>query len=223
MNYLNKTKSYQPKATFDMRVAMNIYNLFFASMSNETTVDGMFKEVQNRLNLKPKSKLGIKTWKALCKLVIGNSRTATQKSKAVLDPHNEIMLSKMVEEIAPFARELICLAEEQGINIRILGGVSFNKEPKRSMHNFGLAFDIGIFDQTTSGELIYNGNVLLYANVAKLAESIGLTWAADQKTFSNQSRFELRPAWAFRMNEKEMFNELKRRKECNLNLIALLN
>jgi hypothetical protein len=120
-------------------------------------------------------------------------------------------------------KNLFCLSEEQGINIRVLSGIRSDEGPKLSMQSFGLTFDIGIFDQTTSGELIYNGNVLLYANVAKLAESIGLTWAADQKTFSHQSRFELRPAWALRMNEKEMLNELKRRKEKNLNLLALLD
>ncbi len=223
MSYSNKTKSYQPKLTDGMSITTSIYNAFFASMSAQTTVDDMVKEVQNRLNFKEKGKPGIKTWRALCKLIIGDGRTATQKSKTVLDPHNEDMLSKMTKEIAPFAKELIYLSEEQGINIRLLGGVAINEDHESTMHNFGLAFDIGVFDQTTYGELIYNGNVLLYANVAKLAESIGLTWAANQKTFSHQSRFELRPAWALRMNDKEMLNELKRRKKANLNLLAILD
>ncbi|MEJ5996392.1 hypothetical protein WG904_18330 [Pedobacter sp. Du54] len=216
MNYSNKIKGYQP-------ISLTIYNLFFASMSNETTVEGMIKDVQNRLNLKEKDKPGLKAWKALCKLIIGDGRTATQKSKTLLDPHNEIMLSQMTKELTPFAKELIFLSQEQGINLMILSGTNINDVPELSMQNFGLSFDIGIFDQTTSGELIYNGNVLLYANVAKLAESIGLTWAVDQKTFSHQSRFELRPAWALRMTEQEMLNELKRRKEANLNLLAILD
>lgn len=222
MGFSNKIKNYQPKGGGDMNIAMNIYNVFFASMPSETSGSGMIKEVQHRLNLKENGKPGIKTWKALCKLVIGNGRTATQKSKTALDPHNEAVVSNMVQELAPFAKELVYLSKEQGINIRILTGMSLNEGRELNMSNFGLTFDIGIFDQTTSGELIYNGNVLLYANVAKLAESIGLTWGADQKTFSNQSRFELMPAWALRMNEKEMLNELKRRKEANLNLLAIL-
>lgn len=216
MNYSSKLKGYQANS-------LTIYNLFFASMSNEATVEGMIKEVQNRLNLKEKDKPGIKTWKALCKLIIGNGRTATQKSKTVLDPHNETMLSKMTKELAPFAKELIYLSEEQGIKLRVLSGMSANEDSELSMAAFGLTFDIGIFDQTTSGELIYNGNVLLYANVAKLAESIGLTWAVDQKTFSHQSRFELRPAWALRLSDNEMLRELKRRRDSNINLLAILN
>lgn len=188
-------------------------------MSNEATVDDMIKKAQHKL--KEKGKLGIKTLRDLCKLIIGEGHTATQKSKVVLDPHNEDMLSIMTKELAPFAKELIYLAQAQGISIRLLSGVSFNEMPKCSMYNFGLTFDIGVFDRTSSGELIYNGNILLYANVAKLAASIGLTWAADQKTFSNQSRFELRPAWALRLSEKEMLIELKRRKEANLNLLAI--
>jgi len=207
MNYSNK---------------LNIYNLFFASLSAETTVDSMIKDVQHRINLKEKGKPGLKTWKTLCKLIIGNGRTATQKSTAELDPHNEVMLGEMKKELAPFAKELIYLAEEQGISLRLLSGVSFHEEPELTMYKLGMTFDIGIFDQTSSGELIYNGNVLLYANVAKLAESIGLTWAADQKTFSHQSRFELRPAWALRLTEKEMLNELQRRKEANINLLSML-
>lgn len=222
MSYSNKIKNYHTKGTGDMNIAMNIYHVFFASMSNEGTVNGMIREVQYRLNLKENGKPGIKTWKALCKLVIGNGRTATQKSKTALDPHNEAVLSKMTQELVPFAKELIYLSKEQGINIRILTGMSLNEGRELSIRNFGLTFDIGIFDETTTGELIYNGNVLLYANVAKLAESIGLTWGADQKTFSHQSRFELRPAWALRMNEKEMLNELNRRKEAGLNLLAML-
>lgn len=216
MNYSNKIKGYGP-------TSLTFYNLFFASMiSNEAAVDGMIKEVQDRLNLKEKSKPGIKTWRAICKLIIGEDRTATQKSNTILDPHNETMLSKMAKELAPFAKELIYLAEEQGINVRLLSGMSLNEETELSMYNFGLTFDIGIFDKTTAGELIYNGNVLLYANVAKLAQSIGLTWAADQKTFALQSRFELRPAWALRMKEEEMLKELKRRKDLNLNLLAII-
>ena len=215
MNYSNKIKAHQP-------ISLTIYNLFFAAQSNETSVEGMMNDVQRRLNIKGKRKPGIKTWKVLCKLIIGNSRTATQKSKTVLDSHNETMLYAMTKELAPFAKELIYLSQEQGINIRILSGMKLDEEPELSMCNFGLTFDIGIFDQTASGELVYNGNLLLYANVAKLAESIGLTWAADQKTFSLQSRFELRPAWALRMNDQEMLNELKRRKEANLNLLAII-
>ena len=213
MNYSNKIKGYQS-------LSLTIYNLFFASLSNEVTVEGMIKDVQNRLNLKEKDKPGIKTWRALCKLIIGDGRTATQKCKTVIDTHNETMISKMVKELAPFAKELIYLSQEQGINVRILSGINSNEVPELSMQNFGFTFDIGIFDRTASGELIYNGNVLLYANVAKLAESIGLTWGMDQKTFSHQSRFELKPGWALRMNEKDMLNELKRRKEANLNLLT---
>lgn len=215
MNYSNKIKAHQS-------FSFTIYNLFFASMSNEATVDDMIKEVQHRLNLKEKNKPGIKTWKSLCKLIIGNGRTATQKSNTELDPHNGNMVSAMTKELAPFAKELIYLSQEQGINVRILSDVNMNEDPELSMRNFGLTFDIGIFDQTTSGELIYNGNLLLYANVAKLADSIGLTWAADQKTFLHQSRFELKPAWALRMNDNEMLIELKRRKEANLNLLAII-
>ncbi|MGF1923606.1 MAG: hypothetical protein ACQUHE_05465 [Bacteroidia bacterium] len=207
--------SYSSKAT--------IYHALFASMSTQTNVDQMIKEVQERVGFYKKRKPGPKTWKALCRLIIGEGLTATQKNKASLDPHNEEMISNMGKEIAPFAKELICLAQEQGINIRLLGGVNFNEEPACSMYGFGLTFDIGIFDQTASGELIYNGNILLYANVAKLAESIGLTWAADQKTFSHQSRFELRPGWALRMSEKDMLKEIQRRKDANLNLLAMLD
>ena len=213
MNYSHKIKGYQPKANANTGLAMNMF------MSNETTIDDMIKKVQHRLTLKVKP--GIKTWKALCKLIIGEGRTATQKTKIVLDSHNEDMLSTMAKELAPFAKELIYLAQAQGISIRLLSGVAINETPKYSMYSFGLTFDIGVFDQTSSGELIYNGNILLYANVAKLAATIGLTWAADQKTFSQQSRFELRPAWALWMSDNEMLNELKRRKDANLNLLAI--
>ncbi|RZK41408.1 MAG: hypothetical protein EOO90_11465 [Pedobacter sp.] len=226
MNYSNKLKNFEPKLNEGSGITISpwlgIYNMLFASRSAEKVLDGLMGRIQHELNFNERDKDSIKSLKMLCKKLIGDNRTAAKKCNEPLDAHNEIMLSKMSKELMPFAKELIYLAKDQGIHVRLLSGVDKESQSVRSVCDFGLGFDIGVFDLTASGDLIYNGNVLMYANIAKLAESIGLTWAVNQRTFMHQSRFELRPAWAFRMNENEMFNELKRRQEANLNLLAIL-
>jgi peptidoglycan L-alanyl-D-glutamate endopeptidase CwlK len=224
MNYANKIKNTQYNAE---PAWMNIYHLLFASSPSENNINLMIKTVQQKLKVKEKGKPGIKTWRALYQLITGNSSTVFKRDDTTIDSHNETILQDMTKEIVPFAKELIHLAAEQGIYVRLITGLAQkemdNSETSFSIHNFGLAFDIGIFSQNVSGEFIYNGDMLVYANVSKLAESIGLIWAADRKNFTNLSRFELRPAWSLRMSEGDMVKELYRRKESGLNLLAILD
>jgi peptidoglycan L-alanyl-D-glutamate endopeptidase CwlK len=219
MNYANKIKNGQDW--------MNIYHLLFASSSSENNINLMIKTVQKRLKVKEKGKPSTKTWRALYQFITGSSATVFKRRDTSIDSHNETILEEMTKEIVPFAKELIHLSAEKGIYVRLITGLNqkvvVNAQTSFSTHNFGLAFDIGIFSQTINGEFIYNGDMLVYANVAKLAESIGLIWAADRKNFTNLSRFELRPAWALRMSEGEMIKELHRRKESGLNLLAILD
>lgn len=212
MNYTSKIK------TSDS-IFLPIYKVFFSAMSKEAKVEQLIKEIQHAAN--NRHKVEYQSWKSLCKLIIGEGSTETKKGKTIMDSHNENRLAEMSEELAPFAKEFILLCQNQGIHVRILTGVNITEEPENSMYQYGLTFDIGVFDKSSSGDLIYNGDILRYAQVAKLAESIGLSWAADQKTFAQQSRFFLRPAWALRMKDEEMYRELARRKAAKENLIQL--
>lgn len=75
-----------------------------------------------------------------------------------------------------------------------------------SNHNFGIAFDIGIF---------VNGRYLpespLYRVVVRIAKSLGLECGADWKSFPDEPHFQLRPAWARALTESAMLAEFRSR------------
>lgn len=229
MNYSDKIKSIQHKAGVEQsgiastKTWINIYSLVFTSAPHQNSVAAIIKAIQEKLYVKANGKPTAKTWDALYDFLVG---TETVKcDKGITDPHNEIILQNMTRELAPFAKELIRLANAQGIHIRLINCEGNDSPTQRCLcdHHFGLSFEIWIFDKTSTGEFIYNDNSPLYNKVAKLGESIGLTWAGNRKTFtSNLPYFELRPAWAVTMNENEMVQELRRRKKENLSLLAIL-
>ena len=229
MNYSDKIKAIQFKAGVEQsgiattKTWISIYSLVFTAAPYQNSVEAIIKAIQEKIYVKASGKPTAKTWDALYELLIGNETIASGND--IVDPHNEIILQNMSKELAPFAKELIRLANAQGIQIRLINCEDTDSVNKSCLcnHQFGLSFEIWIFDKTSTGDYIYNDNSPLYNKVAKLGESIGLTWAGKQKTFtSNLPHFELRPAWAVAMNENDMVKELCRRKRENLSLLAIL-
>jgi peptidoglycan L-alanyl-D-glutamate endopeptidase CwlK len=75
-----------------------------------------------------------------------------------------------------------------------------------SNHNFGIAFDIGVF----------SGNRYLpespkYKAVGVLGMELGLEWGGNWTTIVDQPHFQLRPAWAQDLPEREMLASLRER------------
>ncbi|WP_218280269.1 M15 family metallopeptidase [Verrucomicrobium spinosum] len=75
-----------------------------------------------------------------------------------------------------------------------------------SNHNFGIAFDIGVFEGTE-----YIGESPKYAAVAAIAKDLGLEWGGDWKSIQDQPHFQLRPVWALGMKESVMLAQLRAR------------
>lgn len=75
-----------------------------------------------------------------------------------------------------------------------------------SNHNFGLAFDIGIF---RGSRYLTSGSE--YADAAKVGKRLGFEWGGDWKSFQDPPHYQLRPAWAKGMREADMLAELRRR------------
>lgn len=75
-----------------------------------------------------------------------------------------------------------------------------------SNHNFGLAFDIGIFEGAK-----YLGDSPLYATVGRLGRVLGLEWGGDWTSFKDYPHFQFRPHWAKGLSESEMLTGLRRR------------
>lgn len=149
-------------------------------------------------------------------------------------------LRNISDEIIPQIKTLISLCASHGIFIKILNrstvlrkslikdlGFDFTAAFEAttnyidlSYHNFGLAFGVGIYECCPSGKLKYLDHQHFYNKVGKLGESIGFTWAGNHPLMSNLRYFEFRPAWAKGMDDKEMINELYRRKEAKTSLTA---
>lgn len=75
-----------------------------------------------------------------------------------------------------------------------------------SNHNFGVAFDIGIFD---GGKYLPESK--LYAVVGRLGSVLGLEWGGLWKNFKDEPHFQLRPKWAASLTESAMLAEFRRR------------
>lgn len=144
------------------------------------------------------------------------------------------------EEIIPLVKRLISLCAASGFYIKIINRstiirkylmdqLSFDfvaaqeacEQITLSYHNHGLAFGVGIYESTPSGKLKYIDHEAFYEKVAKLGESIGLTWAGRQASMVNLRYFEFKPEWAKNISDNEMMNELYRRKLAKHSLLTV--
>ena len=127
--------------------------------------------------------------------------------------------------MAFLAERLVRQATAQGIDVRVICGLRTNAEqdalfaqgrtkPGRivthaaggqSWHNYGAAFDVGIFAGSE-----YLGASPLYREVGKLGKSLGLEWGGDWK-FVDEPHFQLRPNWALNKPSAEVLAEFARR------------
>jgi len=96
----------------------------------------------------------------------------------------------------------------QGRTINKDKDIVTNAKGGQSNHNFGIAFDIGVFEGTK-----YLKDSPKYKTVGILGVELGLEWGGNWKTIVDQPHFQLRPTWAKSITEKEMLAELRSRKE----------
>jgi peptidoglycan LD-endopeptidase CwlK len=86
-----------------------------------------------------------------------------------------------------------------------------------SNHNFGLAFDVGIFDE--NGKYIDDQAELglieratvsrQYGAVGAIGTALGLEWGGNWKNFTDEPHFQLRPEWAEGFSERDMLAALR--------------
>ena len=77
-----------------------------------------------------------------------------------------------------------------------------------SNHNFGIAFDVGVFEGSK-----YLRESVKYKAVGALGMDLGLEWGGNWKSIVDQPHFQLRPEWAQPLSEKDMLAELRDRAE----------
>ncbi len=143
-----------------------------------------------------------------------------------VDARSERTIATLQPEVQPYARALVIKAAALGITIKVISGLRTYAEqndlyaqgrsrPGRvvtnarggySNHNFGIAFDIGIFDGAT-----YVDESPRYKAIGALGVELGLEWGGNWKTIKDEPHFQLRPAWAKDKAERDMLAELRSR------------
>jgi peptidoglycan LD-endopeptidase CwlK len=186
----------------------------------------MITAVQRSLGVEDDGRAGPETWGAIYKRIVGTSTYHVASSIASVDPRSEKVISTLLPEVHPIARALVQKAELCGIRIKIINGfrsyaeqdalyaqgrtapgeIVTNAKAGYSNHNFGIAFDIGVFEGNT-----YFGESPKYKAVGVIGIDLGLEWGGNWKTIVDQPHFQLRPSWAKDMSEKQMLAELRER------------
>lgn len=230
MDYSDKIKALQEKAGIEKdgvassKTWLHVYYLLFNSVPYDLNTEILIKNIQHKLNLRFDAYVWDKTWDALYDLLIGED-AETEITPIEIEESNSVMLQTMPKEVVLFAKELIYLAAKNGIIICLMDKPKKQKafkNKKVACSNFGLSFYVGVFEKNNKGKLVHVEDSPSYAKVAKLGASIGLTYNHESKYFKSSQMFDVVPAWAVRLNETEMVQELSRRKMENINLLAIL-
>lgn len=197
----------------------------------------LIEAVQTALGIGVDGDPGDETWNAIYAHILGQIPAtpplvvvAPPADSARVDDRSEKAIATLLPRVQPCARLLVIAAARQGITIKVTSALRTYAEqddlyaqgrtaPGRpvtnapagySNHNFGLAFDVTIFDD---GHPVYESPE--YKTLGAIGKSMGLTWGGDWASIDDEPHFELRPDWAKDMTEGQMLAELRRRKENN--------
>jgi peptidoglycan L-alanyl-D-glutamate endopeptidase CwlK len=193
-------------------------------------IEEMIAAVQQKLGIDVDGKAGPQTWGAIYERLVGKKIDGHKPSEAIagVDSRSEKTIATLLPEVRPITRSHVQKAAASGITIKIISGLRTYKEQDAlyaqgrtqpgaivtnarggySNHNFGIAFDVGVFEGNK-----YLPDSPKYKAVGVLGMDLGLEWGGSWKTIVDQPHFELRPAWAAGLTEKQMLAELRARQD----------
>lgn len=188
----------------------------------------MIKAIQRKLKVDDDGKAGSETWGAIYAAIVKPTISGVAPAIAIskVDDRSEKNIGTLHPEVQPIARALVQKAAANGIQIKIISGLrSYEQQdalyaqgrtapgPKvtnarggYSNHNFGIAFDVGVFSGNS-----YLPESPKYKAVGVLGMDMGLEWGGNWTSVVDQPHFQLRPTWASALSEKEMLAELRDR------------
>lgn len=146
--------------------------------------------------------------------------------QAPVDARSEAAIETLHPRVRPLARALVNRALTANIKAVITSGtrtyeeqdalyeqgrsrpgnIVTNARAGRSNHNFGVAFDVTVFNGKTP---VWEGAE--YVRLGSIGKSLGLDWGGDWESIKDEPHFELHPAWAKDMGESEMLAQLRER------------
>lgn len=183
----------------------------------------IIEDVQAKLGITADGKAGPETWQAIHRAIVGGAGVV--RISAQTDPRSAKNIATLKPEVQAMALALIEQAAEAGIEIRIISGtrtfaeqdvlfsqgrskagkIVTNAQGGYSNHNFGIAFDVGVFE---GGK--YLAESPKYKAVGALGIALGLEWGGNWKTIQDEPHFQLRPSWATGMTERDMLARLRK-------------
>ena len=158
-----------------------------------------------------------------------------------LDERSLRNLATLHPEVQPrmeaFLKAAKSLAAPRGLDVRIISGTrSFIEQDALyakgrtapgpvvtraragySLHNFGIAIDLGIF--SADGKK-YHEEHPLYRELGPLGESLGLEWGGRWKSIIDEPHYQFRPAWATGLPEREFLAALRTRVSKKQDILA---
>lgn len=157
----------------------------------------IIKSIQQNLGVSLDGKPGPETWNA-----IGEKLEAlpTQSDDDAVDARSEKNIATLLPPVQGYARALVHAAAAVNIQIRIISGtrsyaeqdalyakgrtedgdVVTNAKGGYSNHNFGIAFDVGVFEGSK-----YLGESPKYKAIGALGVQLGLSWGGSWNSFKD--------------------------------------
>ena len=189
------------------------------------TLDAIIRAVQSKVGVAVDGNPGPQTWAAIHRAIVGDAPAAAIGKLA--DERSERAIATLLPQVQPLARALVESAASIGIGIKVISGtrtydeqnalyeqgrtnserIVTNARGGYSNHNFGIAFDIGVFE---GGRYLEESPA--YKAVGALGMKLGLDWGGSWRTITDEPHFQLRPAWAREMSERDMLAELRARR-----------
>lgn len=200
-------------------------------------IDDMIAAIQKKLDVQADGHGGPETWGAVYAALVKPSiaRKAPGLAVAKVDDRSEANIATLLPEVQPIARALVQKAATAGIQIKVISGTRSYEEQDAlyaqgrtapglivtkaragySNHNFGIAFDIGVFEGRR-----YLPESPKYKAVGALGIDLGLEWGGSWKSLTDEPHFQLRPEWARDMNERTLLAGLREREAAGASLFA---
>ena len=189
-------------------------------------IEKIISGVQSALGVDIDGRAGPATWAAIYGRIVSTNALPDEITAAPADDRSEKNIATLMPSVQPFARALVLKAAQNGIEIKIISGrrsyeeqdalfaqgrtatgdVVTHAQAGYSNHNFGIAFDIGVFEGKR-----YLTESPKYKAVGSLGRELGLEWGGNWKTIKDEPHFQLRPTWAAQLNEHDMLAQLRDR------------
>ena len=200
------------------------------------TLTELTRQVQEKLGVTADGQIGPITMQAIHRAVCGHTDAAAAAAiSRPLDERSERCIASLHPQVQPLARELVKIAAEHGVEIRVISGNRTYEEQNVlfaqgrttagkivtraqggwSNHNFGLAFDVGVWE---NGQ--YQPESKSYRFVGNLGKAIGLDWGGDWKSIVDEPHFEAVPRWATHLSEEVRLAAYRTRKQHGFDIYA---